>query len=686
MSKQPWTARTKFLVNPQFLSPLMIGTSILILGFLAYANTFHADFHYDDHTSILNPKSVQEYLDIPFLWQMERGRFFLYLTFAFNYRIGQFDPFSYHVVNWIIHILSAAGVFFLLKLVLTQQENKTGSFDKNKVIWMAWAGALFFLLHPLQTQAVTYVIQRTASLAALFYVLAILFYGLGRKENPQTRRWYVLSGVCTLLALFTKQNTYSLPAAFLAYEGCLIPASERSSKKRKGFLLALGGLFSLPVIAFFLVQYHPESPGGILAATVDVAAKMTRWKYFLTQQSVVAHYLRLVILPIGQNVDYDWPIAKSFFELRTLLGSFVLLIFLAAGIICFRKGFRAAAFGIFLFFIALSIESSIIPIADVIYEHRMYLPMAGLSLLFAIVLKNLAERFGHAMLLVFLMTGALGLTTYQRNKVWATEGSLWADVLKKSPNNSRALVNVAAEKGNRGEIDAMLPLYQKALEIDPNNSIALLNRGLVYQTQKSWELSLKDFLRLIEAAPENILGYMQTGYTYLQMGDYPKAEKYLKQTIQKNPDYHGGYYRLADLYKRTGRFDEAIPLLLKTIDLVSGQQKKVGHIDHLPALKDAAMWLAGIYYGKQNYALAIRSFDMATNADPDWGLAYYGKALAYGHQGNSEKVMDQIKELTRLRQQDLLDNLRKVIKLHKGTAPGEAASIEVNEQAAQPQT
>ena len=382
------------------------GLTILLaflLGSVLYANTFEAGFYFDSLKGIQDNIHIRSPLNLRSLWQHYPIRFFTYLSFALNYHFGKLEVFGYHVVNVTIHVLNGFLVWGLAYLTLkTPAMAGAGGLARHKE-WIALASALLFVAHPIQTQAVTYIVQRYTSLATLFYLLSLVMYLQARllnqrRETSGPRR--VPSGLCYLvallsavLAMITKEISFTLPVILVLYEllfwGSFLRKSRAVDWKRLAGLVPFLG--TLAIIPWALLREADKSPGdmiGGLGALSQETEAISRGDYLLTQFRVLVTYLRLLFLPVNQNLDYDYPISRSFdfpvvfslLLLSLILGMAVYLLSLSRqpG----RSGLRVLAFGVFWFFITLSVESSVIPIRDVIYEHRLYLPSVGVVLSF----------------------------------------------------------------------------------------------------------------------------------------------------------------------------------------------------------------------------------------------------------------------------------------------------------------
>ena len=306
-----------------------------------------------------------------------------FLSFALNYHFHRLDVWGYHLVNLAIHIVNAVLVWWLVMLTMATPVMRDQPIARHKGA-MALFTALLFVSHPLATQSVTYIVQRLASLATLFYLLSLALYVKGRlgEDNKDKRVFFFYAGsiLCAVLGMLTKEIVFTLPFALVLYEFSFIKTDTwRIDLKDRGIqipAIILGIFVVLFFLNFSFDIFKPIPP--LLYQGYDYP--ITAWEYLLTQFSVILTYIRLFIVPVNQNLDYDYPISHSLFEWHTVFGMLSLAGILFLGIFLFRR-YRLISFGIFWFFLTLSVESSIIPISqNVIFEHRTYLPSFGFFL------------------------------------------------------------------------------------------------------------------------------------------------------------------------------------------------------------------------------------------------------------------------------------------------------------------
>jgi len=389
----------------EWLWTLLSLLSIIVVGALVYSNTFNASWHFDDSIAITENWTLRD-LKGCFNSIFTGNRTVGFFSFALNYHFGKLNVVGYHIVNIFIHIVNAILVYSLVMVTL-----KTPVMAKNRFAnhsrFLALASALIFVSHPIQTQAVTYITQRFTSLATLFYLLSLVLFVKARLSIIQGKKFfspvhivcYCLSLFSAFLGMHTKEITFTLPILILLYEFLFIESSLRSWSKRLIYLLPF--LLALAIIPANLGLFEKigDKPLGDVIGEIREQVQETplisRGDYLLTQFNVIVTYIRLLFLPMNQNLDYDYPIARSLFQFPTFLSFLFLLVLVILAVYLFLKDYRLISFATFWFFITLSVESSIIPIRDVIFEHRVYLPSVGFVMIMAVFLQEAGESFSR---------------------------------------------------------------------------------------------------------------------------------------------------------------------------------------------------------------------------------------------------------------------------------------------------
>jgi tetratricopeptide (TPR) repeat protein len=519
---------------------------IALLGLLAYSNTFEVPFQFDDHSNIVeNPiiKDLSNFVEPSQAaghrqYRNFRGRFFGFLTLALNYRFNGFDVTGYHVVNLAVHIANALLVYWMVMLTFRTPFMKESALESN-ARHIALFSALLFVSHPLQTQAVTYIVQRFASLASLFYLFSIVFYARCRIVgvlNIKAVMLYFLSLISALLAMQIKEIAFTLPVAIALYEFCFFRAS---FKKRLLFLVPL--LLTISIIPVTLLSMSD------LETATRLQTDMSRFDYLFTESRVVASYIRLFFFPINQNLDYDYLVYHTFWKPQIFLSSLFLLSIVGLGAYLLYRSrrreavLRLTAFGIFWFFVTLSVESSLIPIEDVIFEHRMYLPSTGFFIAIATVAALVVGRADKervratAVIVLCLVPLVFASAAYVRNKVWHSEVSLWEDVVRKSPNKARPHYELAVAYDLKDRTDEAIVHYLTALRLKPDYTYAHIDLGIAYSKKGKLEEAAEHFKAALKLRPDLKYVHNNLGTVYLWMGLVEKAREEFEADLRSTP-------------------------------------------------------------------------------------------------------------------------------------------------------
>lgn len=561
---------------------------IISLGFLVYSNTFHSPFQWDDIKHVIgNPviKDLDNFTASSKGFEFNQRRFVGYLTFALNYHFGGSRLAGYHAVNLLIHLINAVLVYFLVIATFTTpyfvsekvevvgdagKGSKKSEFSKGTIGGLsvrrspfiaqnshliAFFSALLFVVHPIQTQAVTYVVQRFASLATLFYLFSLLMYIKGRLKMegtgddvqkatvlsgsplPLSVTFYFLSLVFAALAMMTKEIAFTLPVMIVLYEFSFFRSSPR---RRLLFLMPIVLILIIVFIGVFVSDKSLEDMLSDASGITRVQTHMSRWDYLMTQMRVVTTYIRLIFLPVNQNFDYDYPIEHSLFSPPVFFSFLFLLALFGLALYLFSRS-RFIAVGILWFFITLSVESSVIPIIDVIFEHRVYLPSVGLlsgitTVVFIVSHRLKMERFGLSVLVlvVLMLSGA----TYARNMVWMSKISLWEDVVGKSPNKARPRNNLGVFYYEAGYLDKGESEFQAALKIDPGYPDAHYNLGNIYLASGRMDEALGEFQTAVKLKTDYADAHNNLGTIYAERGNFEAALREFQTALQidaKNP-------------------------------------------------------------------------------------------------------------------------------------------------------
>lgn len=560
---------------------------IILLGTVLYSGILHAPFVFDDHGFIIEDESIRSIKES--FKNISNNRYMPSISFALSYFLAGLSPFGYHLVNNLIHVINAMLVYYFI--VLTFRTPLMAGL-KGSAQFVAFSSAFIFVAHPIQTQAVTYIVQRATSMAALFYLLSVVMYikwRLGQTTAAEvkpgkrfpTMIFYFFSLVSAVFAMKSKEIAFTLPMIIILYEFFFFsksasPSSRTQLAKRLIYLIPI--LLTVLIIPINMLNVQ-SSAGETITQDIDLVSKETpnigRIDYLLTEFRVIITYLRLLVFPIGQSLDYRYPLYNSFFNPQVFFSFLCLLGIFCIGIYLFYRShppvngsrffdLRLPAFGIFWFFITLSVESSIIPIRDVIVEHRLYLPSIGFFVALVTLLTRFISKINIRIAVIVIIVGLLSIAAYNRNTIWKDPQLLWEDVIAKAPNNARAYNNLGVELKNKGKFDKAIEQLEKSLKADKNYTSVYFNLGDVQYRLGNYEdavVYLKKALTL-KLNPQLHLDVLnKLGRTYSAMGQTTNAIETFKEAIRLFPGSMPPYNNLGVQYVKIGKFDLAIETL-----------------------------------------------------------------------------------------------------------------------------
>ncbi|MFC1884960.1 tetratricopeptide repeat protein [Thermodesulfobacteriota bacterium] len=512
-----------------------------ILTFFIYSNSFDASWHLDDYQNIQTKTKLHiNDLQPKTLW----GTFFsskdnkLYrplpcLTFALNWYVGKAHVFGYHLVNISIHFLTSFFLFCAILNLFNSPNLKERYVGKEHFI--ALLAAVLWAVNPIQTQGVTYIVQRMASMAAMFYIISIYFYIKARNSQKKKEQVWFFAGCFLgfLCALASKQNAATLPIALILVEA-IFYRDVTNPKFRKVFAAAFLGVGILVVVGGVLV-FGNDDPLFFLSGY--------KYRFFtplervMTEARIVVFYISQIFYPIPSrlSIEHDVVISKSLFEPWTTLPSILLIALIVAVGFWQIKKRPILSFAILFFFLNHLIESTIISL-ELIFEHRNYLPSLFLFFPVAQGMRMLLDYYenNRRMYYVFvsfviLLIAGFGIGSYVRNMDWKNDKTLWQDAIAKAPNSSRAYHNLAWGFFDKfGRYDEPIEAYEKALN------------------------------RRDHKKSGNVVTYSNLSGIYLELGHYEKAAEYAEKAISSAPAFMKGYYKLAVSLAALGRWEEAL--------------------------------------------------------------------------------------------------------------------------------
>lgn len=510
-------------------SPKWLGLLLVAAGAAVYFNSLDGVFLFDDLPNIVERERIRQLQPV---WPLLAARRpVVELSLAVNYALGGLDPWGYHIGNIVIHILAGLTLFGVVRRTLPVGENgvkdscapalgmrpvtgKTLRRDNGTLgNGFAFTIALLWLVHPLQTESVTYLVQRAESLMGFFYLGALYCVIRGAQaSNPLV--WYTTAVASCALGMGSKGVMVTAPFMALLYDRVFLADSVRDVFRRRwGLYAALATtwliLWTCRIIPSVFNTSNAVSRVGFGLQGISPI------DYLTTQPGVILYYLRLAVWPHSLCLDYAWPVADG---AVTIAGPALAIGLLGVAVVWALRRVPPLGFAGAWFFLILAPTSSFIPIRDPLFEHRMYLPLAGMIVAAVAVghwgLKRLTDvrrlssrtRVRIASGLVLLIAVALGTTTIRRNRDYRSQFGMWTDIAAKRPNNARAQVNLASGLLRYPDrLDDVIAHAQTALRIDPTIAVAHENLGKALFRQRRVGEAIESFRRAAALAP-NLAG------------------------------------------------------------------------------------------------------------------------------------------------------------------------------------
>ena len=685
---------------------------VCLLGAAVYSNALQGPFVLDDVRNIERNGAIQitqfnlRKLATAVRHSHTANRPVANVSFALNYLFGKHDVRGYHVVNILIHIINGVLVYALALVTLKRLRRishwRGPPMSDRFAILVAAVAAALFTAHPIQTQSVTYVVQRMNSLATLFYLGALLLFIAGRQSPATWRRGVLWAGClgCWLLGLGSKQTAATLPLAVLLYDLCFYQDARRPRVGRY-LIYVLGSAAILVILCSVYLKFEPIAK---ILHSFEIR-DYTMGQRVLTQFRVVNLYLGLLLFPhpARLNLVHDITASHSPMTPVTTILSMLLLVGLAATAVLAAKRHRLVSFCIAWFCLHLLMESSVIGLEQ-IFEHRLYLPMFGVCLgaawlLGAVIAWKPAGLLVGGSAAVLLLSAA----THARNDVWQGRLSLWSDVLTKSPNNTRSHTNLGNVLADEGRLDDAIERYLTALSIDENDHLSHNNLGQILLEQDRIDEAIHHIQRSISIRPGHAPAYNSLGSAFRAKGRIDEALAQFQHAVDLDPWFFPASCNLGDVYRMRADMEQAIrhyeAALRMSPDLaaahhglgtaLAGPQRRTEAIHHLRRALELDADLAGTHVnlgielaadgdpeaaiphfrratelepgspeGPHNAAVAFHSmgrlreavemFQLAVQNDPHHKKARFGLATLLYSLGHTEKALPHLNEMLRL--------------------------------------
>ncbi|MFQ5454578.1 MAG: tetratricopeptide repeat protein [Nitrospirota bacterium] len=692
--------------------PKIILLIIPVIVIILYSNTIDVPFYFDDYAIIVDNIFIKITTLSPdgFMKGIFNNdsvrRLVTNITFAINYYFGGLDVSGYHIVNIIIHIITTISLYLFLKITLEIRgqrikEFRVSSFEfRDKPFWIAIIAALLWSTSPVQTQAVTYIVQRATSMATMFYILSLLCYVKGRVSWNRSQKskvrnkgksdglltsnfWLLTSLFFALLAFGSKEITITLPLIIILYEIYFFARFDlKKIKKACPYFIIM--VISFIVIGFIYIGAGSQKGiikgiKGLMAAR-SIEQEFTALQRLITEFRVVIYYITLLLLPLPSRLRliYEFSVSHSLFNpVSTFICMLIIFGIIGYGIYIYKRR-TVISFFILWFFLNLVIESTVIRLW-LVFEHRLYLPSIGFFIIAAIGIVKLADMIKfryrsspHNYLLftaycsfpiILILTQSVW--TVQRNNLWKDPILFWSDNLKKTPDSSTVHSDLGLNYARNGNIDMAIEEYKKAIELLPKFYFAHYNLGMAYFNKGDIDSALNKYRDTLRVAPGFYEAHYRIGLIYQRQGNMDKAIDEYKKALSINPYHFLSRDALTSIYLDQKKWDMAIdeykrvieifpnaPLVYNTlgilykrtgrIDLSIDAYKKALRLD--PDIADAHYNLGLIYFEQGNLDMALKEFKDSIRNDSARTIAYYNMGVIYYKQGRSELAIKEYKE------------------------------------------
>lgn len=613
-----------------------------ILTILIYSNAMRGPFIFDDVRNIRDNKAIQlTEITAGGLWEAgahsaTSHRPVANISFALGYYFHGNEVLGYHLVNLAVHLFAGLFLFLLMQDTLGITKEKSISpllSQSDNTTLLAFAGVLVWLVHPLNTQSVSYLVQRMNSMAAMFYLLSLVCYVKGRLACREKAKWVLYGGsvVSGLLAVGSKEIAVTLPFFIVLYEWYFFRDLDTAWLRKKAFCL-VGAVVFLAVLGLYYLGGDPFE----VIKSAYVRRDFTIGQRVLTEFRVVWLYVSLLLLPYpGRlNLDHDFPLSYTLINPATTVLSLLGIALLLGCAVYIARRDRLISFAILWFLGNLAIESSVIGL-ELVFEHRTYLPsMFVVPLITVAAIRYVRPKWGRVAV-IGVLVAIFSLWTYQRNGVWADDELLWRDCIRKSPHKERPLYNLGLVLSDRGRKDEAILSYSRALDIKPDYPEACNNIGVALGDQGKLKEAVGYYVKAVRINPDYTDAYYNLAVALHQLGKIDKAIECYRLVLQQDPCRAEAQNNLGVALILKGNTGEALAHFQKALQIN-------------PEYPDAYYNLGNILFMKGRLNEAIEEYKSAIQAAPQYMDAHYNLGVALIKQGKTGEAIDQFEEVLRL--------------------------------------
>ncbi len=570
----------------RYLGPIMV---LIVIGFLVFGFNLNNQLFWDDDDWIIQNPFVHDFQHIKeiFTENILSGfglnsnyyRPLLLVSFAFNWVLHGANSFGYHLVSNFFHIGSAILIFLLLttrRFVVFGQR-------------AAFLAALFWLIHPLNTEAVTYISGRGDPMSVFFMLLALWLYVIAQGIS---RKFWLLSGsiLSMVLAVLSRETAILFPALLMIFLLFFEYKDRVWTALKKSFIASIP--FWIVSIVYFLLRLTVLNFNNTLNfySKANIYTENLSYRLF-TFGHVLVEYFKLILVPLNLHMERDLPIKTSLFQWPVWLAVIIVTVILFVWYVLYKKSeagkidpihHRVWGFSWTWFFVGLAPVSGIIPINAIMYEHWLYLPLVGVAILFGFYLSKLlsvlkSKRFLYSLVIAVIVAYAsfLSILTIKRNIVWGNPVGFYEDILRYNPETVRVINNLANLYSDEGKNDKAAELYQQAIESRNGRFFAqpYYNLGNIYRDEGNINRAIELYKQAVEVDPLFPFTYQNLAVIYAERGELNQAVEMLEKVKELRSLDPLVYYNLAIVYNVQGNLEAAAQNVELGLKLIKGNEE-----------------------------------------------------------------------------------------------------------------
>ncbi len=671
------------------LKTYIVAPLVLILAtVLTYYPSLTYDFQFDDVANIKKFFAARTHTF--WMWAFKSSRWISYWLNCINYKLGKHDPFYYRAFNISFHTTTGILLFFVTFIALSRLRNK--SYFQQRALPIAFITALLFLLHPVQTQTISYVIQgQLEGLAGMFTMLIMLLFLLWTTLHntiAQIVAALAIYGIC-FIACGTKEIIVVSPALLVLLDWFFVAQGDwRSLAKRipfyLGYIATMGYYFGFHILHAYkgawikeqMLYINKEIASNIGNVITELPGQqITRWAYGISQFKVILHYLWIFIWPFDISVDYDWKLAPSFWSPEVIIPLMILMVIWSALIaLLYKDKTNIIAFGALWFFIGIAPRSSFIPSTELLADYKTYFSSYGWLFLLALALVKVFEWFAkkieetkllstkHAPYLALAFCAlCLSSATYERNKVWRSPQEFWYAIIQSAPLKARAYNNYAVSLAEQKQYEEAIPYLRKAIKMDTYYPDPWNNIAVCYNALNKVDVAIDQMQQAIKINPTYPEFYNNLSSFYLAKKDYPMVCQMAQQALNLRHYYGKAHFNMGKALYEMNKKEEAFEHLkyacmvgdydtLEGFDTYAKVALELGKFEdaavgfkhacaYAPQDRDTHFNLGNALFCSKQYGEAKKVYQTLVQAYPDEYRSWFNLAETYVELGENQEAL-----------------------------------------------